>query len=116
MRKNILWNLIYGLILLGMLLGAFLAVRAVLQLNMLPQSYVQALGGIFGLFVLFVGVMLFWKGKKAGTGRRIVACILAILMIGSCAVITTVANDVLKTLNATNRQVDGMAVRAVYVL
>ena len=116
MRKNILWNLIYGLILLGMLLGAFLAVRAVLQLNMLPQSYVQALGGIFGLFVLLVGVMLFWKGKKAGKGRRIVACVLAILMIGSCAVITTVANDVLKTLNATNSQEDGKAVRAVYVL
>ena len=116
MRKNILWNLIYGLILLGMLLGAFLAVRAVLQLNMLPQSYVQALGGIFGLFVLLVGVMLFGKGKKAGKGRRIVACVLAILMIGSCAVITTVANDVLKTLNATNSQEDGKAVRAVYVL
>ena len=116
MRKNILWNLIYAVILLAMLVGACLAVSAVVRLNMLPESYVMALGGLFGLFILIVGVMLFWKGRGAGKGRRILACVLAVLMICGCAVIATVANDVLKTLNATSRQEDGKAVRAVYVL
>ena len=116
MRKNILWNLIYAVILLAMLVGACLAVSAVVRLNMLPEIYVMALGGLLGLFILIVGVMLFWKGRGAGKGRRILACVLAVLMICGCAVIATVANDVLKTLNATSRQEDGKAVRAVYVL
>lgn len=116
MRKNILWNLIYIGLFLLVLISEGMAVAALIRLNMLPDAYLTAFVCLLVLFALGIGLCLLIKGKKSGKTRRIAACVLAVLVICGCTVITTVAKDVLDTLNATSEDPEAAAVRAVYVL
>lgn len=115
MKKTVFWNIIYSIILLLMLAGEGMAVRALIRLNMLPKTYLLIIASVLALFALLVGLLLFWKGKKPGKVRRILACVLAVLVFCSCAVITTVVDDLLQTLAATSSEESETAVRAVYV-
>lgn len=116
MRKNVVWNIAAVLVFLLMLLGEILAVAAVVSLDMLPNAYLIILIGIFVLLSLTVGLLLFWKGRKTGKIRKLLACVLAAVILCGCAVITTVASDVVRTLQATRQEAEETAVRAVYVL
>ena len=116
MKKNRLWNIVLVLSFVLMLAGETLAVLAIIRLDMLPDVYLLAVIGLFAVWSLSVGLMLFVKGKKSGKGRRIAACVLALLMVFGCVAITTVATDVMKTLEATSQEVEEVATREVYIL
>ena len=116
MKKNTFWNIVFTLIFLFMLAGEALTIATVIRLDMLPMVYMIAVIGLFAIFSLIIGLMLFRKGKKPGKGKKITACVLAVLLVCGCAVITTVATDVMKTLEATSRVDDSVPTREIYVL
>ena len=103
MKRNLFWNIVSVLIFLFLLIGEALTIATVIRLDMLPTAYLLAVIGLFAVFSLIVGLMLFLKGKKSGKGRKIAACVLAVLIVCGCAVITTVATDVMKTLEVTSQ-------------
>lgn len=116
MSKKIPWNIVHTAIFLIMLLGEALAVASIIRLDMLPKAYLIGMIGTFALLSLIVGLLLAVKGKGSGKGRRITACVLAVLILCGSAVIATVASDVIMTLQATREEAQGVPVRAVYIL
>ena len=114
MKKNVVRNAIFILIFLLMLAGEAYTVAAVIWLDMLPVAYLAVLIGVLVLFSLLVGLMLFVRGE--GKRRRIVACVLAIIVACGCTAIATVATDVMRTLQATTSQLLEIPTREVYVL
>lgn len=116
MKKNILWNILYILIFLMMLAGEVFAVVTVISLDMLPTSFLIALIGVLAVFSVGVGLLLFIKGKGSGKIRRIIASVLAVILICGCTAIGTVATDVMKTLQATSREFFDLPTREIYVL
>ena len=84
MKRNIIWTIVLVLIFLLMLAGEAYTVVAVISLDMLPEAYLAVLIGVLALFSLIVGLMLFVKGKKSGKARRIIACVLAVVVACGC--------------------------------
>lgn len=116
MRKRKLWK-ITAAVLFGLtLLTEAFAMTALVLLDMLPNTYLLALGGVLGLFALVLGLLLFCRGSYAGRARKITACLLAALLVCACTVLGTVAADVRRTLNATIQASQEPNIRAVYVL
>lgn len=119
MRKNVLLNIIYCLILLLVAAGEAITVMALKKLDMLPPLYFGAVIALFVIFALLIAFFMFVKGKKMGKGRQIIACVLSVLVVCGCAVITTVATDVVNTLEATLADPEEeaeTATRAIYVM
>ena len=116
MDKKTFWNLIYGLILLVTVTAEILAILAVKRLNMLPDGYMAVFIGVLALFALGIGLLLFLKGKKSGKGRRIAACVLAVVVICGCVALRTVALDIVETLQLTSQDTLEITTREVYVL
>ena len=116
MKRKAFWNILVIVLFLLMLTGEALAVWALIQLNMLPKVYLLVLTGALAFVSLVIGLLLFIRGRRPANGRRIVACVLAFLLLAASVTIATVANDVLKTLRSTSQAEDGSAVRVVYVL
>ena len=85
-------------------------------MDMLPKLYLAGVIGVFALLSLVIALMLFLRGKRPGKTRRILACVLTVLILCGCAVISTVATDVMKTLEATNEETPEVPTREVYVL
>ena len=117
MKRNFLWNIAYSLILILLLAGEALTVATLVRLDMLPVPYLAAIAAVFGLFAILVGYLFFSRGKRSGKGKRVIACVLSVLLVCGCAAITTVAFDVMDTLAATSEEPETPAVtREVYVL
>ena len=119
MRRNVLLNIIYSLIVLFVAAGEAITVMALKKLDMLPPLYFGAVIGLFAIFTALIALLLFVKGKKMGKGRQIIACVLSVLVVCGCAVITTVATDVVNTLEATievPEEEPETASRAIYVM
>lgn len=117
MKRKILWNIVFTLLMLLVVAAEAMCVLAVIQLNMLPTAYLIAIIALLGLFSLAVALLLFRSGKRgSGKGRRIIGCVLAVMLVCGCTVITTVATDVVKTLVATSQETPEIPTREIYVL
>lgn len=112
MKKNIFWSLLFCL-----LIGSeLLAVQAVIRLNMLPVAYLIAVGAVLAGLTVAVGCLLFCGRRYRGKGRKVIACVLALVMILGCVGISTVAYDVRKTIAATSREEPEIMTREIFVL
>lgn len=116
MKRSAFGNFVFALLFVLMLAGEALTVATVIRLDMLPTLYLGAMIGLFVILSLLIAFLLFAKGKRSGKGRRVIACVLMLLLLCGCAVITTVATDVMNTLQATNEVETVAATREVYVL
>lgn len=116
MKRNVLWNILYSLILIFVLLGIGLSFAALMRLNMLPVLYLAGLGVLFAVLVGLIGWLLFGRGKKQGRGRVICGCVLALFVVCGCAVMTTVAMDVQEALTASSQEPEEVATREIYVM
>lgn len=116
MKRNQIWNIVYACVLLITLAAEVLAILAVKRLNMLPDSYMAAFIGVLVLFGLGIGLLLFLKGKKSWKGRRIAACVLAVVVTCGCVALRTVALDIVETLQLTSTDTLEITTREIYVL
>lgn len=108
MNKRQLWGWIFLAFFAVLFITQVVAVVSILRLDMLP-GILEAL--IILLFLAYDGVVAYFmflrsrkatkrNAKRIARRRRIIACVLAVVMICGSSVITTVAGDVYKTLQA----------------
>ena len=106
-RAQIFYYVQLALILL-MLILQISAVVAICRLGMLPAVLVILIVLVFLAYDCLVGYYMFLRGKKVprkmarkvAQKRRLIASVLALIMLIGCVVISRVANDVRKTFEA----------------
>ena len=118
MKNNKLSTILYIAVLSLLVIAEALTGASVLRLGMLPGRYVVLLIIALVLFAVLIGLLLFLRlrGKKVGNVRKVIACVLALIMVCGCALISKIASDAYHTIhNVTNNdnKVDG---RNMYVL
>ena len=119
MKNNKLQNLLY--LVIWLLEGAALAfaVTTVWQLDMLPEQYLLLVVALALLVWALSGLALLLPSRKPGGGkiRRGISCVLVLLVVLGCAVLTTVVMDLYETMHQiVDDPTDKTVNRGVYVL
>ena len=116
MRRKRLWTWLLVALFVLMLAAEALAVVKLFYLDMLPPAYLMILVAVFAVFSLGIGLLAFIRTWRPAKIRKIIAAVLAVLLFCGCTAIATVADDVMKTLEATTREFLEIPTREVYVL
>ena len=115
MKNNKIWTVLLIAVLALQVVAEVLTAAVVLRLDMLPDKYTVVMVVALVLLAAVTGALMFVKGKKAvGTVRRILACVLALLIVCGCALIAKVASDAYKTVNKVTDNVT-TSTRNMYV-
>lgn len=116
MKNNKLWTVLCTLVLILQVVAEALTAAIILRLNMLPDKYTVVLFVFLALLLLITGLLLFLgkesKGKKI---RRIFACVLALLIVCGCALISKLASDAYRTMHAVTDSTVTTNARNMYV-
>lgn len=116
MKKTVLWNILFAVVLLLQLAAETLTAVVILRLNMLPDKFAVVLAAGFILLGALTGVLLFVRfGKPVGMVRRIIACVLALLVVCGCALVSKLAADAYETVNAVTTPTQTTDVRSMYI-
>ena len=129
MKKRQIWNIIFAVLFALLAIIEIVTVRSILRLDMLPGGLVALIIALFVVYDLVAANFMFLRGRRVPRNkvrvvakrRRILACVLAIVMCCGCVVISTVAKDVYDTLNmvtetpAETPEEDPGITRTVYV-
>lgn len=100
-RNNKIWTILSVIVLVLQVLAEVLTAATILRLNMLPDKYTVVLVVVLGVLLLLTALLLFARGKQpVSIARRIVAWILALLIICGCALVAKVAADAYQTIHA----------------
>lgn len=116
MKKQTVWKILTLILFLAMVTAEVFAAITVVNLDMLPTGFLIGLLVMLAVFAAGIGLLFFLKGKKPGKIRRVIAAVLAVLLLCGCAVISTVASDVRKTIQAMSREMFDLPTREIYVL
>ena len=108
MNKRQLWSLVFAVLFLVLLIMEIVAVVAVLRLDMLPGIVEALIILAFFAYDCLVANFMFLRGRKVtkrnakriARKRRIIACVLTLVVVCGCAVISRVAGDVYKTIQS----------------
>ncbi len=104
MKKNTIWTVVSVIVLLLQIAAEALLAIAVFQLNMLPDQFALVFTAALVVFALMTGLLLFVRGKKpVGLARRIIACILALMIICGCGVLTKIAVDAYRAMDSVTQ-------------
>lgn len=115
-KNNKLWTIISAIVLALQVLAEALTAVIVFRLNVLPDKYAVVLVLVLGVLVLLTALLLFARGKKpVSAARRIVACILALLVVCGCALISKVAADAYETMHAVTIPGEVTSIKNMYV-
>ena len=102
-------------VLLLQMAAEILAVAAVMRLNMLPDKFVIVLlAGMVLMTAVTAAVMFLPVKKRIGTGRKIVACVLALLIVIGCGLLVKLVTDAYRTVSVVADKVT-TTTRNVYV-
>ncbi|MBR7121965.1 MAG: LCP family protein [Oscillospiraceae bacterium] len=101
MKKNIVWIIISVFVLLLQAAAEAFTAVIVFRLDLLPEKYYALFGAVLLFPILVTALLLFVRGKRpVGKVRRIISCILALMVVGGCALLSKVATDIYTTLHA----------------
>lgn len=109
MKKRQIWSLAFLAMLVVTFIVQIVAVTALIRLKMLPGLLIFVMVIVFLAYDCLMFYFMFLRGKKPKTRkmarmlikrRRIISCVLAVVMFCGCLVVSTVANDVRKTFEA----------------
>lgn len=118
--KKIKWLSILCYVLLGLQLAAeAMSLTVILRLDMLPAKFLIPLVALYVVALLATAALIFLplKAPKKGTGKKIAACVLAVVVIALCVFAFTVAQQVQDTMQTITEpeQPEGPT-RQIYVL
>ena len=101
MKNAKLQNILYLIIWLLETAALAFCVATVWRLDMLPAQYLMLVVAAALLVCAISGLLLLIPSRKAGGGkiRRGIACVLALLVVIGCAVVTTVVSDLYETMH-----------------
>ena len=117
MKTNKLLRTIQLLIWFLELVALAFTVATVWRMNILPDQYLMILVAAAAAVWVLTGLLLL-PGKTARSGkiRRCAACVLALLVVIGCAVLTTVASDIYETMHdIVDDPTDDGVYRGVYL-
>ena len=117
MNRQKLWNTIGVVVFILQLATQVLTAAVVWKLNILPAMYAVPLLVFFALLSVLTAVLLFAKGKKKAVSdnRRVVACVVALLIVCGCAVVSGVVADLYDTIQQVTTVKPTGIIRSVYV-
>lgn len=117
MENKKIWTVLLSVVLFLQLAAEALTTVIVLKLNMLPGKYIAVFIAAMVVFLVITALLMFLKVKgKVNTWRKIVACILVLLIVCGCALISKVASDAYRTVNKVTGTPISTNVRNTYVL
>ena len=118
MKRDQIFNIILAVVLALLLLICILTVLAVFRLGMIPAKFCYMLAGVFAFLVALTGLLMFLRLRKKAVSllRRIIACVLAVLIAAGCVFICSVTNKVYNTVQNITTPPSLESVRTVYVL
>ena len=100
MKNTKIWTFLLVVILILQAAAEALTTAIVLQLDMLPGKFVAVLVVVMVFLLLLMGAFMFLPiGGKVGKSRRITACILALLIVAGCALVSNVVAKAYNTVN-----------------
>ena len=117
MKKNKVFTAVLIAVFLLQVLAEGFAGFMVFRLKMLPPMFAAAFVGLLVLFCLLTGLMMFVhkKGKTPGLARRIIALVLAVLIVAGCGLGSVLANDVYQTMESVTAPQISLVTRSIYV-
>ena len=117
MENKKIWTILLSVILFLQAAAEALTTVIVLKLNMLPGKYIAVFIALMVLLLAITALLMFVKVKgKVRTWRKIVACVLALLIVCGCALISKVASDAYRTVDKVTGSAISTNVRNTYVL
>ena len=117
MKKNKVFTGILIAVFLLQLIAEGMAAFMIFRLNMLPTMYAAVLAGVFVFFALLTGLLMFLhrKGRTPGLARRIIALVLAILILFGSGLAFVVTGDIYKTMEGVTTPEVSKVTRSIYV-
>lgn len=111
-KRRQIFNMIFLALFAVLFVVEITALVAVIRLDMLPTLLVVLMVLLFLAYDCVVAYFMFLRGKrvpkkmvrKVARKRRIIACVLTLVMLLGCIVISTVANDVRKTFESVQAE------------
>lgn len=99
-----------------LLAGEAIVTAVMIHLDMLPIIYLVVAVLVLALVDYCVCRLFFRPGKRVVRCRKLIGVIIVVVLLAGCAVVSVVANDVIKTLEATSQEPPQVATREIYVL
>lgn len=116
MKKDKLWTILSIFIILLQGVAEALTAGIILRLNILPGKYMLVVAIVLILLLMLTAMLLFLRGKKKiSATRRIIACILALLIVCGCALVSKLAADAYNTIHTVTGNTLETSVRNMYV-
>lgn len=101
MKKNVILQILSIVVVLMQVVAEVLTAVLVVRLNLLPDKYTIVLVIALAILVLLTGLLMFIRIKKSvGTTRRIIACVLALVIVCGCGLVAKLAGDAYQTIQA----------------
>ena len=119
MKKGKLLNILAIVLFVLQLIAEAGLLIAILRLDMLPGKLLIPVILLFAVGLLLTAVLVFWpvQAGKTGTVRRVIACLLAVLIAGLCVFAFTVVEQVRQTMQSiTDTPQNEGPTRQVFVL
>lgn len=118
MKTKKLATVMYLAVMLLLVFAEVLTAAIILRLGMLPDNYVVIMAAVLAFVTVVIGLLLFLpgKGKKISGARRIIACVLALLMVCGCGVVAKFAADAYRAINKVTKPGVTVNMRNMYVL
>lgn len=117
MKREKIWNVILIVTFALQMLVEAITVGVILRLNMLPTAYCLVLVSVMAVFGLTVGLLMFLhrKEKAVGMVRRIIACVLAALIIFGCGAVCKVVCDIYQTIDHITTPSEPSVTRSIFI-
>jgi len=116
MSRRKIWNIISIAVFSLQLITQVLTAAVVWKLDMLPAAYAVPLLIGFALLGVLTGLLFFLPSRKRKSGgRKVAACVLALLIVCGCAVASAVVLNVYDTMQEVTSARPSGIIRSVYV-
>ncbi len=118
MKNKKLSTVLFITVLTLLVVAEALTATILLRLKMLPDKYVIILAIALVLLAVVVGLCMFLprKGRKVSATRRVIACVLALVLVCGCALVSKLAADAYATIQAITRLTPTVNLRNMYIL
>ncbi len=117
MKNKKIWVILLIAVLVLQVAAEVLTGAIVLRMGMLPGKFAIVLVLALALLAGITGMLMFVRWKKpVGKARKIVACVLALLIVCGCALISRFAADAYRAVNNVTGSGVTTSVRNIYVM
>lgn len=117
MKNTKMWNILLVVVLTLQAAAEALTVAVILQLDMLPTKYVVVLAAVMLVFLAFTTLLAFVRNKGlVSQARRITACVMALLVVVGCAVVSNIVATAYDTVSNVTNNGGATNARDMYVI